>query len=42
LGRINIEISEELHKKLKVEAALKSTTIIELINKAIEEELKKK
>ena len=42
MGRINIEIAEELHKKAKVECALKGITLIEFIQKAIEEELKKK
>ncbi|MBW2991914.1 hypothetical protein KY345_01715 [Candidatus Woesearchaeota archaeon] len=42
MGRVNVEIQEELHKKMKVACAMKDLTIIEFINKAIEEKLKKK
>ena len=40
MGRVNVEIVEELHKKMKVACAMKDLTIIEFINKAIEEKLK--
>jgi len=42
LGRVNVEIEEELHKKMKVVCAMKAITIIEFINEAIAEKLKKK
>jgi predicted HicB family RNase H-like nuclease len=42
VGRINIELPEELHKNAKVFCAEKDITLIELINKAVEEKLKKK
>ncbi len=37
MARINIEIDNNLHKKLKVVCAMKNTTIIEYINKAVKE-----
>jgi predicted HicB family RNase H-like nuclease len=42
VGRVNIEIEEELHKKMKIACAMKGTTIIEFINEAIAEKLKEK
>ncbi len=41
MGRINIELSEELHKKLKVVCALKGITIRDYIVSALESELSK-
>jgi hypothetical protein len=41
MGRINIELPEELHKKLKVVCALKGITIKEYIISAVESELSK-
>ena len=41
MGRINIEIDEENHKKLKAFCALKGITIIEYINDALKEEVEK-
>jgi len=35
---INIELPDDLHKKLKVICAINSTTIKDFINKSIEEE----
>jgi len=37
MGNINIIIPDELHKKLKVEAAVKETTIKDLIVKILGE-----
>lgn len=42
MGRVNVEIQEELHKKMKVACAVSDKTIIEFINEAIIEKLKKK
>jgi predicted HicB family RNase H-like nuclease len=42
LGRVNIEIQEELHRKMKIACAVSDKTIIEFINEAIAEKLKKK
>jgi predicted HicB family RNase H-like nuclease len=41
LARVNVEINEELHKKMKVVCAMKGKTIIEFINEAIAEKLQK-
>jgi predicted HicB family RNase H-like nuclease len=38
---INIEIPDELHKKLKLEAVKKDKTLKELIINILEEEIKK-
>lgn len=40
MGRVNVEIKEEQHKRMKVACAIKDQTIIDFINKAIEEKLK--
>jgi len=42
MARINIEIPEELHKQMKVACATRSITVIEFVNKAIEDLLKKR
>ena len=41
MGRVNIEIEGELHKKLKVACALTGKTIQQLINEALSERLKR-
>lgn len=41
MGRVNIEIDSELHKKLKVECAIKEKTIQEYINELLKKVLKK-
>jgi len=41
MGRVNIEIPDEVHQKAKVACALKNKTLIEFINEAISEKLKK-
>ncbi len=41
MGRVNIEIPEEIHKKMKSVCALKSTTIIDYINVALKEKLQR-
>lgn len=41
MGRINIELSEDLHRQLKVVCALKGITIREYIISAVESELSK-
>jgi len=42
MGQVNIELNEELHKRAKVICALKDTTLIEFINQALEEKVKRK
>ena len=42
MGRVNIEIPEEIHKKMKIACAMKDKTVIEFINEAIAEQLKEK
>jgi predicted HicB family RNase H-like nuclease len=42
MGRVNIEVSEELHKQMKIACAQNSITIIEFIKKALEDKLKKR
>ncbi len=42
MTNVNIELPEELHKKLKVVCALDSITIKEYIVKTLEEKLKKR
>lgn len=41
MGRVNIEIPDEVHKKVKVACAVSSITLIEFVNKAVEEKLKR-
>lgn len=41
MGRINIQLEQEAHKKLKILCALKETTIEKYINKILKERLKK-
>ena len=42
MGRVNIEIEAELHKKLKITCAIEEKTIQEYINLLLKEKLKKK
>jgi len=41
MTRINIEIPKELHKKAKVKCAVEGISLIQLINKAVENKVKK-
>jgi predicted HicB family RNase H-like nuclease len=41
MSRVNIEIPDELHKKVKVACAVNSKTLIEFVNEAIEEKVKR-
>ena len=41
MARINIEIKEEIHKKAKINSIINNITLIEYVNKAIKEKLKK-
>ena len=41
MGRINIELPEELHKKLKVVCAMKGMTIKDYIISTLESEISK-
>lgn len=41
MGRVNIEIETELHKKLKVACALTGKTIQQLVNEALSDKLKR-
>lgn len=41
MGRINIDLSEDLHKQIKVICALKDTTLRDYIVSALESELSK-
>jgi ATP-dependent 26S proteasome regulatory subunit len=42
MGRVNIELPEELHREMKVACAQHSLTIIEFIENAIDYMLKKR
>jgi len=42
MGNINITLPDELHKKLKVKAALEDTTIKEIVIEVLQNEIKKK
>lgn len=42
MGRVNIEIDPEIHKKLKVVCALEEKTIQAMINELLKDKLKKK
>jgi len=41
MTRVNIEVEDELHKKAKLAAVLENKTLIEFINEAVEEKVKK-
>jgi hypothetical protein len=40
--RVNIEIPDEIHKRVKVACAFKEKTLIEFVNEAVAEKLKEK
>jgi len=40
MGRINIEIPDEIHRKMKSTCALKGTVLESFINEAVSERLK--
>ncbi len=42
MGRVNIEIEPEVHKKLKIVCAIEEKTIQQIINGLLKEKLKKK
>jgi len=42
MGRVNIEIEPEVHKKLKVVCALEEKTIQKMINDLLKDKLKKR
>ena len=39
MGNVNIELPEELHRKMKIACALTSDTIIEFVNKSLDNKL---
>ena len=41
MGHVNIEIPDEIHRKMKVACALKGLTLIDFINTALREKLAK-
>ena len=41
MARVNIELKDEIHRKAKINSAIKGITLISYINKSIEEKLKK-
>ena len=41
MTRINIEVDDELHKKVKLNSLLQNKTLIEYINEAIKEKVEK-
>lgn len=41
MGRINIEIEDEIHKKVKAYSAMRGKTLIQFINESIDERLKR-
>ena len=41
MTRVNIEVENELHKKAKLASLLENKTLIEFINEAIEEKVRK-
>lgn len=41
MGRVNIEIEPETHKKLKIECAIREKTIQDYINELLKKALKK-
>ena len=42
MGRVNIELDPEVHKKLKVVCALEEKTIQQIINDLLKDKLRKK
>jgi len=41
MTRVNIEIPEELHKKAKLSALLQNKTLIQFLNEALEEKVRR-
>ena len=41
MGRINVEIPDDIHRKAKAVSALKGITLIDYINLAIQEKLRR-
>lgn len=41
MTRVNIEINDVLHKKVKLASLMQDTTLQDFINKALEEKVKK-
>ena len=41
MTRVNIEVEDELHRKAKLASLLENKTLIQFINEAIEEKVKK-
>ena len=41
MARINIEIKDEIHKKAKINSIVNNITLVEYVNQAIKEKLKK-
>ncbi len=41
MGRVNISIPDDIHRRIKAVSALKGGTLIDYVNLAIEEKLKK-
>jgi len=41
MTRVNIEIDDELHKKVKLNALLQNKTLIEYIHESLREKVKK-
>ena len=41
MTRVNIEVDNELHKKAKLASLLENKTLIQFINEAIEEKIKR-
>ncbi len=40
MGNVNIELPEDLHKKMKIACAVTSQTLIEFVNKSLEDKVK--
>ena len=41
MTRVNIDLPDEIHKRAKFACVLKNTTLIEYLNKAIEEKIRR-
>jgi len=41
MTRVNIEIDDELHKKAKLNALLQNKTLIQYLNEALDEKIKR-
>jgi len=41
MTRINIELNQEIHKKAKLNALLQNKTLIQYINEALDDKIKK-